>query len=1182
MKRTISLLLTAVLLLASVPVFTLTAAAQDTPAASASYVLYSEDFEGLSATLSKNELLQALGWYVPTAYQDADVADYRIVTEGENNALRVSTVQPAGLTLDSAVTIFGNDAMAIVREGDFVISYDLTYRAGTENVDGYSALVYNFNEKNGTSIEDGNAAAYGIAAVRACGTGMNGVVYPRSAASQYVSLEGAPNSARAVMTNRYLTAGDYPSVYGKIGGVEAADAVRTGTFALLDAKLSVRVEYVYETGIRVFVNNVLVSETLMADYNAEYNSHTWEDFLISNSGAAVSILTKYGVVADLDNIQIEAEEIGREGMLTGKLPELMITEIAACPKGGWAEYIEIYNASDEEIDLMDYALMSSNYVYESGEDSVLVDDRYDYYTKQKFGYVVPFSDILGQPVKSRTKFYLTEQDLKTYKGRYVFAETNTEVDAGTRYRQTEAKTYVSDPEGKFAAVYYTEGWNARYVQGNANYDYNTMLAPGQCALIYTMSDASENCWRYGINAGINDRIGISSDLCFRSYYADYGLDDPTVKVFASNAFNLGDAIQRHYFIGKTVGEDGSRLSTSVPIYAQRNQIVSYVEYCQPLVSGYVYGNESLMPTSGNFGKSGTHDSSTGWSASYVYGVDASSLPQRGTLYTFQNYAYSTSRSTIGCLAGYQQILLDAVRKKSDGTMADLSITEIVPRTLNLAGEDKNTFSAMELTNTSSHAVNLYRYALAATEEGTLAFRGRYFTRITEMRSGNPVLRGSYNGAYYYFAEEHLSNPERCILQPGETVVVWFITTDTYASYANDSDFGFDYFRQYWADNGSERLAMRKADGSYAVQVIAVDGVTSETYNADNMNDVFELSSASARVYGVVSAGIAASARSVRDDKGVKMLDIAPEEAQSVAFLSNAATYYQLKPVEVESADGTKYLANRLLRQIPANMGMRYIVGAAGMSRCSAMTRTMKTQQYVYTSANPIAPELDSGKTPRIVIRTNNALMQPKLGSLNGKEIYPFYQNYIQEDEAGNRTVFNPGALSVETLNGAAVATNGASAQLRFDVAIHAAEYAALVASCGRDNVNIGILVVPSDQLGSKTLNKSNFPNATVISGKVLYFEGDFVIVGGYLPVNAANYKTSYSAVGFIEYRLPGAASTVTLYSGVEAKGNVDAVARMALFDTEETSNAQYRFATDGGFSRYSAAVQAKLRSYISD
>ena len=385
MKRVISLLLATLMVTGLFAAFGVSAAAEGGASASAApsskYVVYEEDFEkGANAKAwSSEEVLEALGWYVPDAKADRNIAEYLIVDDGNGGqALRISTVsndiQGVPEKYMSFVTMFNGDMMSIVRNGNFTVSYDLTYRAGTKNTNAYTAMIYNYNEKDGLE----NGEAYGMVAIRACGTGLNAIYSPLSGG--YGFVECAQNEGDISMSNRYQQYGEYQSLYSRIaeslGDTDYKDEEGTtllGKDLLIEKTLKVVLNYDYEKGMSVRINDVLVSTPNIEIYgNATNYSGLWSNFLERSTGAAVGFMTAPYVVADIDNIKIQAEQIG--GAVATELPELVISEVCARPRlnYGWADFIEIYNPGDYPVDLADYVVMTSNYSETTVDDMLNV------------------------------------------------------------------------------------------------------------------------------------------------------------------------------------------------------------------------------------------------------------------------------------------------------------------------------------------------------------------------------------------------------------------------------------------------------------------------------------------------------------------------------------------------------------------------------------------------------------------------------------------------------------------------------------------------------------------------------------------------------------------------------------------------------------------------------------------
>lgn len=1187
MKKTLSLLLALLMVIAVVPVFGLGIAAEEETAGtpSSTYAIYSQNFESLDPSAGKSELLQALGWFVPSSKTGDDIADYSIVVNGEgenaNKALRVSTLAPAGLSSESFVTVYSGDTMELLRTGDFTLSYQLTYRSGTTNTDGYSSLIYNYNGLDGALVDEDGCATYGIVAVRVCGTGFNSVYYPVTSGSTMAMIEDIPNQSELSLGNRYKTTGEYPSLYARIfmddPSEEPADTTLSGYDLFVDQTLNIRMEYSFMNGVSVYINNILVSESTGTSYGKYANTSTWNDFVTRTDGSDIALLTQHGVVADIDNITITASRLGLdEG--DRNIPELIITEIAPtgdASTGAWNEYIEICNPTDHSVDLSQYALIYSNITFDGDASDSISATRMNMYNTY-----ITFDSLFGKALTSTTNYYGTADYLRTLgSSRYVFADANTTLETGTRYRR-EGSNYVVDPNGENIKFKYVETWNARYQTENnyddsgnvwgARYSTNTMLAPGACMLVYTILQSNENCWKYGVNAGRNNTTAVSTEISFRQSYKGRGLGtDPSIKVVAECTFNLADSECRRYYIGKAYDENGDAINYKQLYDTDLTYIESYADYVSPLVAGRPgSADASDLATLGN---AAIHEG--GYSGVYVYGVDASTDYRAGTLYMARNKV-STSNH-VGLLAGYQQINIDMLKKSSQPA---LSITEIAPRTLNLQGEDYNAFSAMEITNTSSTNVNLYNYAIVRNELGATCNYGKGFTRAVELRAGNPVNKGLNNGAYYYFMEEHIANPDTCVLAPGETAVIWFVTEGTYVSYSRDDDFGVDYFRQYWVNMGNTQMAEKDANGEYATKVIVADGNSGETYNRDNANKVLDLSYTSSAIYGIAVA-----------NANVLSYVISTSDVLSIAYLGQISTYYNLHEEEQE-INGITYVYQALdYLNIPANGSMHYVPCRTGTGACSGMVRSLKVQYWNYAASNVLNYDKALGAKPfRMQLRTNYAMQTPDIGTVRGEEALALGDSmfYPVTDGAGNTTYYYYDALrtSVKTLQGAALNTKGTEAMLRFDNAVPATVYNTLAATYGAQNLKVGMLIVETSRVASMDIfNKATLERASIpyqdVTGKVVSRTTNYVVLGSSMEVAAANYNTSYTAVGYLEVQLADG-STKTLWSSVSATGTVRNVAAQALADVQMTKDDVYKYATaTGTYSRYTAEGQETLRRF---
>lgn len=1114
MKRCLSLLLALFAVFAVVPAFPLQA-----EAAATDYIVYQQDFNSVDSTLTDVALLGQLGWSIPDAKLETHGANYSI----NNGALRVSSTSATG---ESFVNIFSSEVMGILRNSNFTISYSLKY-VSSSSTSSYAAIIYNYNEMHGSTANGEGNAAYGIAATRANGKGFNSVYYP---------------------------------VYGETCEFNPIETGSNATYASTPTSaFTMTVSYNYTNGVTVKVGSSQVSTSNVsgsADRVSTINDkYLWKDFLQRNDASTIALLTQKGLVVEIDNIKITSTSTEALGV-NKTMPKLLITEMCARPNGGWCEFIEIHNPTSSAVDLANYSIIYANNVFDG---SAIDGIKNPYSTREiKYSNYVNLGDVFGKPALSK-QYILSEQEIAKRVNTYG-ADSIQYVDS-TKYNSSGG-TYSSGTV--YRKVYKADPWNTRYKQGASGYNNNTLLNPGDTAVIFFMQDG-DAVWNRMTNYG-NTEIAISEKESFRSFYKDFGLkfDTKIICVSSANYFNLADDCQRRYLIGDAKS-GGSVINYKSRYVTDLSNIVSYIDYNGPMVGGVT--SEDCDPNiKGNLGLSGQVD--LGFSAAYVYGIDGSRDQRAGTLYSRRINIKTVSqgpKAHIGELAGYQEIILDAFYGKSDGKMAPLSITEIMPLTQNLAGQDKNAFSAVELTNTSSAAVNVYDYALVRTNTNNNCLVGEGFNTYVKIKPGNPVEKVTGNGAYYYFMGEHVANPAECILQPGETVVLWFMTADTYASYSADDDFGADYFRQYWANNGCYDLAVKDANGDYSVKVLAIDACADATYNASNAEKLFNLVSNAAAIYGVANATEAVFEHTGKIPE-TEVVSIAPYVPLAMCFELN---WEELPP----DNDGVVYYANVLrYSKFPVNKGMRYVVGLNYTAKISAMRDTLKVQYYQHNFQNSAAEKFSKNPDAiRWVYNTTSiAIFDADLGTLDGVEAYCKRASIFKSTSDGYK--YNDSSrFGVTTLEGAAVPVNGKAPYLRFDNAVRSDVLSALVGAYG--TVKVGMLVVKSDDLRSGVeLTKAGLDKAgisyTDVAGKAIYAADGMVVFGSYFTV--ADKSTSYTAVGYMTV------NGVTYWSTASTERSVKDVAKDAIADIRTASADKYvNEVAEGKFSYYSTdAYQA--------
>ena len=1234
MKRSLSLVLAVLMVIALVPFAALSAFATDSTATS--YLVYQQDFSSVEADAVDATLLGQLGWYVPFSKADTDGASYSVVekTDAEGNVINQSLrVDTRNATAESFINVFGGDVMPLLRKSSFTLEYRLTYSELTTNNNGYAALIYNYNEMSGSVANGEGNEAYGIAAVRMSGTGFNAVYYPVSGAN--CALHSLEKGGQ-----------DMSTLYARLFPETANNASAN---VMKNRVLDFKIVYDYEAGITLYINGILISKPVKGVTNAGSVFSTeklWDDFASRNDGATIALLTQPGVVADIDNIVISTTSLNANEIV--RVPDLLITEISALPDDYWTKFVEIYNPTDKPIDVANYSLIKAS-DFSTGYATDNIGSTRD----KTFSTYVKLSDFFGHEIRNRDaqfldadqlsallswdyaeQWYFTDAEIAAISGMgFAISKVNDTTYArgskasgsnnyaysastsgtyylcnladGITFTKDASNEFVPDVNGTYYLVNYVENWNTQYVRGNDDYATNTMLNPGDTMVLVMMSVGYLPVFTQGmINNGLMSQE--YADKGFRYMYKSYGLSKET-KVLAMQNFTMTDLELATIAIGRTEDENGNEIDYTKQRTNDYSHLESLVCYNTILATGRVAEADTMFE-SGTIGTGGYYRQNS--SAVYIYGVDASSDYRVGTLYNTCNpvkgqvkdplnsqwhKSYSTGMQHVGKLADYQEILFKFAFERTEEN-PPLMITEILPVTQNLAGEDKRAFTAIELTNTCAKAVNVYDYALTRTASGIYSSSSQKgFVYSTVMRAGNPVERGEGNGAYYYFAEDSISNPESCVLQPGESVVVWFITADTYTSYYNDDEFGFEYFRQYWVNNGCPDLALKATDGEYAVKVIAVDGCSDETYNAPNSNRVFGLAYGTyykdqGKIFLHNNCAVYGVAKQTNDVVNGK---VPTKDVVSVAYFGLASAYYELNKTALPATDGSvdpstgeveTYYANvQKCTNAPVNTGMRYVVGATYGNRISAMKQTMKvnysvfSNNKVYYSKNPTA-------TLNHELRTNNALSSAGLGVLEGVEAYGLSNTLFRGTQEGDTVVYRYFAQQknvVATLSGAAVSTTAGATTLRFDGAVRLSTFTALAATYGA-NFKYGTLVIKSDVLDDDTvMTKENLKalGATEVETELLYYTDDFAVLGAAYGVDAANYDTEYTAITYMEVKTADG-KTHTYCSAVVAERSVSAVARAAMRDLKVEADDVYKYEVDGKYSRYTQTERERLATYL--
>ena len=137
------------------------------------------------------------------------------------------------------------------------------------------------------------------------------------------------------------------------------------------------------------------------------------------------------------------------------------------------------------------------------------------------------------------------------------------------------------------------------------------------------------------------------------------------------------------------------------------------------------------------------------------------------------------------------------------------------------------FKAIEITNVADIPMNLYDAMIVTTSTQTAEGMLHTWNHAIKMTPGCPV--SNYDVQYKNL--KHISNPSSCMVQPGESVVVWVLSNiENYADENGKVTISTNDFRNYYKDLGNEELTAVDAKGNAIIKVIAAyDSSATDNY-----------------------------------------------------------------------------------------------------------------------------------------------------------------------------------------------------------------------------------------------------------------------------------------------------------------------------------------------------------------
>ena len=322
---------------------------------------YYESFDTENSVKGADRVIETLGWQLPE--DDAMVSDHKAnvsATEGGADGVPMYEIKGGRLylrnhgTADETMLVCTAEELSDVLDGAYTVEYTVTYLASTYTADnGYFSLVFNANEE---------MSAYGEVAIRVSGYGNNTATTGVLDAGDVSGDLTAETSLTSYRVNNKNNLTLYERLCGDVDVVPGTGNITDlrGSKVLLNKQLRVRLSFDGQTGPRVYVNDVLVSDpsAINDDAKAAAAAKNYAN-LMAAGGSALGFRLKAGVECVIDEIVLY------DGVNeSAALGDLYITEIATLPANSNAPYIEVYNAGTEALSLADYVL---GYISENTE-----------------------------------------------------------------------------------------------------------------------------------------------------------------------------------------------------------------------------------------------------------------------------------------------------------------------------------------------------------------------------------------------------------------------------------------------------------------------------------------------------------------------------------------------------------------------------------------------------------------------------------------------------------------------------------------------------------------------------------------------------------------------------------------------------------------------------------------------
>lgn len=1156
------------------------------------YVIYMQDFDAMGNVAGYDEVASALGF--GGVKNNALLSDEHMnnVKETEAKGVDFLEVRDGKLYVrnygssDDYMLLMSDAILEKVRDGSFTIEFSMTYNSDCIS-DGYSTVLYNFN---------GADLSYGAPIIRVSGYG-NNVVYMNNQMSYVEDLSTTANAGVNMNSSNLSGATTlYERLTGKdISSIAGGNSLE-GSVVMVDKTMNVKVDVSVTSGVTVTVNDVVVSESFDAVDSAMFAN--WGLFLEKTVGTDLVLKTTPNVSVSYDYITVYTDSVDANGA-DMDIPDLYITELLMDCGGwdflqdtsktsgslGWIEYIEVTNGSDKPVALKDYSIV----------------------TTTRNGYMHEGNNIkwTGDGDRGAMNFdtWLGTGDCKA--------------------RITKDGTVYNPSENE------------------------AVLQPGESILIFTidtdikLTQPNMSGTTVDYLSAVRDWLKLSEDqLCMVTTKKEATIEDvdPTTLAVVGNpvrkagTFNNWNSAACVYGIGRNYDRNGNAINWKEVYTHDYRYLESFINFLPAIAVGQ--GSVGYTSTGDDRADGG---SALNYPSHYAYGIDSSTHYKQGMLFTrrpapaITHYnadgsVKAAGQYNAGKLYQLQQTCFDNIRKLKNGEYTSgggLVISEMIMHTNDSLGTGWQAYEAMEITNTSALPINLYDYALAKAEDGTYA-NPESWGLVNELRAGLPVSR--YHR--WYDKLKDISNSDDGMIQPGESVVVWIYTADSYNFATENPTFAVNVkaFRQYWADRNNAKIMETDANGLYTTRVFTTVHVDAHaTFNGyDQASTNYGLAKKTEFAFGnkivrpnsIVSSTVSPHYVMYYDldwktvqlvpqstyltlpfggsltgsfgwhEELVEQVDLAAELNPSNLCVKNAdGTYsFAAKPY---TADNTYYKLYYYfnVQSISANceddLSFNYVYGnlMTGSWNQGGPLDTVKASYYMYNSSGKkwSTTPSDINVTPYVKIDLLfGGNRQNSLGYLIDEQkgmVANANFDYVGELDDGTAVYFYRGVMGdlsgIKVTNlGASVSFPSGGTDISFSASVSYDFYNTLVAKFGKDAIGVGIITVRAEDA----------MEAGMIRPQLLDEAGvDYVCDDALRPVVMPGAVEFYGTSQKMQQgyyrdtyssvgfiRIETCIGTVTLYAETAENQSTKQVLASAIEDYSDVRTDEYCYAVENG------------------